>query len=291
MLRTKSFPLPCGRGWSTPAAASCLRAHARLCVRFAARWCAVRCLTAPLIPRQSAYALEHTCSFHVKLLSIQWFIRVRYAGGSAAEASCTTPYYAMYAREHTPPERSIPAFPRSSGHRLALDTPPGAGQAACVTVPPTPGDRRTPPGAELSAQATPVREGIRADRTPRALSFAVDKCSGAVVTAGRPERKDEVSGRLGAGSVRSRSDACPDLPSLTAGRALAMRARHYMPRSRSTDFGRGSIDFSAAESRPRPRPRPRECPRLRSLLPDSRPPRWRPTPGSGKFPLRSRPDS
>ena len=193
----------------------------------------------------------------------------------------------MYALEHTPLGRPNPAFPGSPGHRLALDTPPGAGQAARVTVLPTPGDRRTPAGAGLSAQATPVRAGICADRTLLAPSFAVDKRAGAVATEGWPEQKDEVPGRLGAGSVRFRADACPDLPSLTAGRALAMRARHYMPRSRSTDFGLGSIDFSAADSRPRPR----ACPRPRSLLPDSRPPRWRPTPGSGRFPLRSRPDS
>ena len=118
-----------------------------------------------------------------------------------------------------------------------------------------------------SAYARPG--GICADRTLLASPFAVDKCAGAVAASGWAERKHEVSGRLGAGSVRSRSDACPDLPSLTAGRALAMRARHYMPRSRSTDFGLGSIDFSAAASRPRPR----ACPRPRSLLPDSRPPR------------------
>ena len=147
--------------------------------------------------------------------------------------------------------------------------------------------RRTPPGAEMSAQATPVRAGNCADRTLLASPFAVDKCPGTVATAGWPERKDEVSARLGAGSVRSRAGACPDLPSLTAGRALATGARHYMPRSRSTDFGLGSIDFSGPESRPRPR----ACPRPRSLLPDSRPPRWRPTPGSGRFPSRSRPDS
>ena len=193
----------------------------------------------------------------------------------------------MYAREHTPPERSIPAVPRSSGHRLALDTPPGAVQAERVTVLSTPGDRRTPPGAELWAQPTPVRAAICADRTLLASPFAVDKCAGTVVTAGWPGQKDEVSGQFRAGSVRSRSEARPDLPSLTTGRTLAMRARHYMPRSRSTDFGLGSIDFSAADSRPRPR----ACPRSRSLLPDSRPPRWRPTPGSGRFPLRSRPVS
>ena len=88
-------------------------------------------------------------------------------------------------------------------------------------------------------------------------------------------------------SVRSRSEARPDLPSLMAGRALAMRARHYMPRSRSIDFGLGSIDLSAAGSGPRPR----ECPRPRSWLPDSRPPRWRTAPGSDRFPSRSWPVS
>ena len=193
----------------------------------------------------------------------------------------------MYALEHTPLGRPIPAFPRSSGHGLALDATLGAGQAARVTVLPTPGDRRTPPGAELSAQAMLVRAGICAVRTPLASSFAVDKCAGAVATAGWPERKDEVSGRLGAGSVRFRTEARPNSRPVKASCVPAMVQCHYMPRSRSTDFGFGSTDFSASDSRPRPR----ACPRPRSLLPDSRPPRWRPAPGSGRFPSRSRPDS
>ena len=65
--------------------------------------------------------------------------------------------------------------------------------------------------------------------------------------------------------------------------------RRYMPRSSSTGFGAGSIAFSV----PDPRPGPRACPRLRSMAwpspPDSRPFRWRPAPGSGRFPSRSRP--
>ena len=180
----KVIPTSFGSGFVTPAAPRCLRAHARFCVRFAARLAAVRCLTAPLIPRQNAYALEHTWSFCVKLMSIQWFRSSRYGGDSAVEAPCTTPYYAMYALSIRSQGRSNPAFPRSLGHRLALDTLPGAGQATCVTVLPTPSDRRTPPGSECSAQARLVRVGIYADGTPRAPSFAVDKCPGAVATAG-----------------------------------------------------------------------------------------------------------
>ena len=98
-----------------------------------------------------------------------------------------------------------------------------------------------------------IGAGICADPTPHAPSFTVDKCAGAVTTAGGQEQEREIFCRTGTDSLRFRADACPDLPSLMAAPAPAMRACHYMPRSRSTDFGLGSIDFSAAASRPRPR--------------------------------------
>ena len=86
-------------------------------------------------------------------------------------------------------------------------------------------------------------------------------------------------------ACRSDRHQAARLLALTAGCAPRTVARPYIPRSRSTDFGAGSIDFSAAESRPGPCERPRQCP----LLPESRPPRWRPALGSGRFPSRSRP--
>ena len=67
-------------------------------------------------------------------------------------------------------------------------------------------------------------------------------------------------------------------------RAPATGARHCIPGFGPTDFGAGSIHFSTADSRPGPR----EYRRQRPLLPDSRPRRWRPASGSGRFPSRSR---
>ena len=171
----------------TPAAASCLRAHARFCVRFAARWCAVRCLTAPLIPRQSAYALEHTCSFRVKLISIQWFRNFRYTGDSTAEAPCTTRELSRTTRcmlESIRPVATVFGFSRivgtSAGAECAARRRAGG---ACHGSADSRRQAHTSESGNVgSGYARPGGHLRRPD--PACPSFAVDKCAGAVATAG-----------------------------------------------------------------------------------------------------------
>ena len=128
-----------------------------------------------------------------------------------------------------------------------------------------------------SARAAPVRAVCSRRR-------AVDKCSGSAGNAGRPERNDEIFAWNGTGFASFRTGPRPDLPSLMPRRAPATGPRRCIPGPGSTDFGVGSIDFSSAASRPGPR----EYRQQRPLLPASRPPRWRPASGSGRFPSRSR---
>ena len=186
-----------------------------------------------------------------------------------------------------PPERAIRAFPRSLRGRLASAARSGAGRAARVPVLPTPGDRRTPPGAGCSGRAAPLRAGICAGRVVFFHWCGVAKCSGAAANMGWLGRNEGIVGQPGDVAPRFRTGALPALPSMMAGRAPATGARCYIPRSSSTDFGADSIDFSAAASRPGPcellRPRP--------LTPDSRPFRGCPAPGFGRFPSRPRPAS
>ena len=167
-----------------------------------------------------------------------------------------------------PPERAIRAFPRSLRGRLASAARSGAGQAARVPVLPTPGDRRTLPGAGCSGWAAPIRAGICAGRAVFFHWCGVAKCSGAAANTGWLGRNEGIVGQPGDVAPRFRTGALPALPSMMAGRAPATGAPCYIPRSSSTDFGAGSIDFSAAASRPGPCERPRQCP----LLPESRPP-------------------
>ena len=143
------------------------------------------------------------------------------------------------------------------------------------------------PRTGCSGRAAPIRAGICAGRVVFFHWCGVAKCSDAAANTGWLGRNEGIVGQPGDVAPRFRTGALPALPSMMAGRAPATGARRYVPRSSSTDFGAGSIDFSAAASRPgaceRLRPRP--------LPPDSRPLRWRPAPGSGRFPARSRPVS
>ena len=118
---------------------------------------------------------------------------------------------------------------------------------------------------------------------------ANERAGGKTGAAGAPDVASRPCdpGRNGAGAARFGTGARPEALSTMTGCAPAGGSCPYMPRSSSTDFGAGSIDLSFADSRDGSCERPRQWP----LLPASRPPWWRPAPGSGRFPSRSRPDS
>ena len=90
---------------------------------------------------------------------------------------CTTHVLRDVCGSHTPPGRAIAAFPRSTWRRLASSALSGAGEAAPVTVLPTPGVRGTSAGSEFLAQAASVRTGIRADSSVSARWCAVETCA------------------------------------------------------------------------------------------------------------------
>ena len=147
-----------------------------------------------------------------------------------------------------------------------------------------PGARRTPPGAVSPLGPPPVRAGRYTVRAVCSRRRAVDKCSGSAGNADRPERNGEIFAWNGAGFASIRTGPRPDLPSLMANYMPATGARRCIPGPGPIDIGVASIDFSTTASRPGPR----EYRRPRPLLPASRPPRWRPASGSGRFPSRSR---
>ncbi len=116
MLRTRSFPLPCGRVFSTPHAPTVQRAHERAGVRFAARWTPFGDMA-----MRGACMLQRIPPKALKRLAFLPDVCAR------AYVVCATAYR-MYARPHT----RISAREAGKPHRLdAISTgspgcpPPG----------------------------------------------------------------------------------------------------------------------------------------------------------------------